>query len=147
MPKAPPATVTSISLRLSLPAKELSPNSREPWYVKAPVIAAARQGAKVEALNVKRASGLVEPLAAPVTMDLLFILKDGRRHDLDNLLASFKHHLDGLVDAGLLADDSAKVLRLGSLVARKQEPLEPACVRVTLTGAQPTSAQASGGGE
>ncbi|MFH1141265.1 MAG: hypothetical protein V1724_06330 [Chloroflexota bacterium] len=36
--------------------------------------------------------------------------KDRRRRDLDNLLASMKPALDGLVAAGVLEDDSAQAL-------------------------------------
>ena len=125
-----------VRLRLPLPPKELSPNARIHWAQKARAAADYRLAAKVEGLNAKRASGLVVPLVTPVSMGLLFILKDKRRHDLDNLLASIKSGLDGLVDAGLLADDTAAVLRIDSLEARPQEPLEPACVHVTLTAAQ-----------
>jgi Holliday junction resolvase RusA-like endonuclease len=38
---------------------------------------------------------------------ITFIAKDKRRRDIDNLFASMKAYIDGLVLAGVIADDSA----------------------------------------
>jgi Holliday junction resolvase RusA-like endonuclease len=53
-------------------------------------------------------------LKPPVTADVTFVVPDRRRRDMDNLLAMLKPAWDGLVDAGLLVDDSAEMLRLGA---------------------------------
>lgn len=50
-------------------------------------------------------------LLSPVLATTTFHVTDKRRRDLDNLMASIKPLWDGLVDAGILADDSAKHLR------------------------------------
>jgi Holliday junction resolvase RusA-like endonuclease len=46
-----------------------------------------------------------------VEISVAFGVKDNRRRDLDNLIASVKPLLDGLVDAGLIVDDSIAVIR------------------------------------
>ena len=51
-----------------------------------------------------------KPMAA-VHIGFTFILPDNRRRDPDNLLANAKPWIDALVDAGLILDDSAAVLR------------------------------------
>ena len=49
------------------------------------------------------------PLAR-ATLDVVHVVRDRRRRDIDNLAGATKSSLDGMVDAGLLADDSATVL-------------------------------------
>jgi Holliday junction resolvase RusA-like endonuclease len=39
-----------------------------------------------------------------------FVVPDKRRRDLDNLVSSVKPQMDGIVDAGILRDDSLEVL-------------------------------------
>ena len=52
------------------------------------------------------------PLPTPVSATVTFWMPDRRRRDLDNLLAAMKPAWDGLVDAGLLADDNADQLSI-----------------------------------
>ncbi|GAI20459.1 unnamed protein product, partial [marine sediment metagenome] len=59
-------------------------------------------------------------------LDLTFIFPQQRRRDRDNLLASFKPGLDGIVDSGLLLDDDAEHLVIGKvdpLVDPERSPL------------------------
>lgn len=51
-----------------------------------------------------------QPLAA-CTMHVEFVVPDRRRRDLDNLIASTKPLTDGIVEAGVLVDDSTDVIR------------------------------------
>lgn len=46
-----------------------------------------------------------------VVISIAFGVPDRRRRDLDNLIASTKPLIDGLVDAGLIVDDSISVIR------------------------------------
>ena len=50
-----------------------------------------------------RAAGL-KPITRPVTIKFTWICKD-RRKDKDNVRVAAKYILDGLVEAGILADD------------------------------------------
>lgn len=51
-----------------------------------------------------------QPLAR-ADLIVTFVLPDRRRHDWDNLCSTVKPQLDGIVDAGILLDDSIEVLR------------------------------------
>lgn len=46
---------------------------------------------------------------------------DNRRHDVDNTLASMKHVIDGIVDSGLLEDDSMDYV-IPIITADRQKP-------------------------
>ena len=92
-----------------LPSRVLSPNGRVHWRTKY----AAAQSMKNDVMALVMEQG--RP-ASPFPKALLTIrweAKDNRRRDLDNLLASMKPALDGLVAAGVLEDDSAMRLRVG----------------------------------
>ena len=91
-----------------VPAK-LRPNARMHW------------GAKMRATKKWRARGYQEgkirrlssgPLdLARITFE--FHYKVRRNRDIDNLILTMKPFVDGLVDAGLLIDDSSEHLRHG----------------------------------
>ena len=59
---------------------------------------------------------------------ITFVLKGKRRRDIDNLFASIKPGIDGIVDAGLLPDDD---VRSWSPTLRYEQGDKPA-VRVEL---------------
>jgi Holliday junction resolvase RusA-like endonuclease len=72
---------------------------------------------------------LAWPLRFAMTVTL--VTKNNRRRDLDNLLTGCKPLIDGLVDAGLLVDDSSRFLRRITV----QREVDPGCephVRVKL---------------
>ncbi|MDD5095559.1 MAG: endodeoxyribonuclease RusA [Dehalococcoidia bacterium] len=88
----------------SLPPKACSPNARVHWAEKAKQ---AKRYRELSFLSAKSAmNGWIAPEKALV--QLTFIIPDHRRRDIDNLVASFKSGLDGLVDAGVIRDDSGK---------------------------------------
>ena len=85
-----------------LPDKLLSPNSRAHWSKKL--------DAKNQAINdvialVKEQGWNQKPLERAV-IRIAWGMPDKRARDLDNLLSSCKAHLDGLVHAGVIVDDS-----------------------------------------
>ena len=102
-----------ITISLPFPPRELSPNSRAPWRAKAQETAAYRRqaGWLARMAMVAKEPGTF-PLTPPVTATVTFTLKNRRRRDLDNLLASIKAVWDGIVDAGLLKDDDAFSLHI-----------------------------------
>ena len=103
-----------ITITLPFPPAELSPNSRKHWRVKAEAVKSYRYECKVLAMQAGRTHPTLRPwtddfpLKAPVNATVTFILKGKRRRDIDNLFASIKAGIDGLVDAGLLPDDDVK---------------------------------------
>ena len=88
------------ALHLPLPPKELSPNARIHWAKKA----AATYEYRSQCGWIARVAGL--KFRGPVRIEYLFRFCDRRRRDLDNLIKSMKPALDGLRDAGVIAEDS-----------------------------------------
>lgn len=106
---AAPTTATrkprSVTIRLPLPSRELSPNGRFHWRSSARAKKFARLTAKyaTEAqAGFARAGGEM----AKATCEARFYFKQDRRRDRDNLLASLKAYFDGVADAGLVRNDS-----------------------------------------
>lgn len=89
-----------VFVTLPLPAKELSPNARVHWRVKAKHTKAAREQAHAMARSFNR------PMWKAATVKCVFTFGDTRRRDKDNLLASMKAYFDGLADAGVVENDS-----------------------------------------
>lgn len=88
----------------SLPPKEFSPNSRVHYHVRhaAGVVAQDEVIARVSAYGYKHGA-----LDNPV-VDVRWGLPDKRTRDWDNLIASTKPFIDGLVRAGVLKGDSVR---------------------------------------
>lgn len=123
----------SLTITLPFPPPELSPNSRCGWRTKASYVQAYRHECKVLALQTARnlepgQYDLTERLEGTIT----FVVKGKRRRDWDNLFASFKAGIDGIVDAGLLPDDD---VRSWSPTLRYEQGAAP-CVRVELRSGQ-----------
>lgn len=87
---------------LPLPPRELSPNSRSHWRVKARHVKEYRHRARYETAFLLSKK---PPLDA-VRIEARFFFRDKRRRDRDNLLASLKSAFDGIADAGLVRNDS-----------------------------------------
>jgi len=92
---------------LGLPPEECSPNARVHWTVRHLATTKARLNAGWQAIADKP-DGWEAPERA--TLQYTFIVPNKRRRDADNFLARAKPFLDGLVDAGILKDDSAECL-------------------------------------
>jgi crossover junction endodeoxyribonuclease RusA len=87
----------SIELVLGWPSRKLSPNSRTHWRAKAPLQQAAHMEGWAETRKWLETHRPVFAETFPVT--LIFCPPDRRPRDLDNLVASCKHNLDGIADA------------------------------------------------
>jgi len=97
----------AVMLRIELPGlppKELSPNARVHWRKKADETKLYRCDTGWRAIFAKDGKDWLAPDMAKV--DVTFVVPDKRRRDKTNLAASFKAALDGLVDAGVIKDDS-----------------------------------------
>ena len=90
-----------------LPDPALNPNKRLHFYK----VAAAKRNAKVEIMW--RAIEQVKKPYYPFKkahIIITWVAKDNRRRDVDNLFASMKPYIDGLVAYGILTDDSADLI-------------------------------------
>lgn len=108
------AVVEVITIRLPWPKPPMMANHRYPhWAVKGKATKAVRQATALSARHVMRHIDWDtdwQPLAEPVTVELVWTVKDKRRRDSDGPEPTKKACLDGLVDAGLLSDDKSTVV-------------------------------------
>jgi crossover junction endodeoxyribonuclease RusA len=92
---------------LPWPPSILSPNARVHWAKKSKVAKAY----KTACWALTKEAKLVAPAEGPIDLDIEFVPPDRRGRDLDNMLASIKHGLDGVALA-LSVDDRRFRLRL-----------------------------------
>ena len=105
-------TDTAHDLRLSVlvplgEVRALARNSRGHWSARAKATESVRSNAHWRAKEVM-AGRPGFPIRERVEVDIGMRVADRRRRDPDNTSGPGKPILDGLVDAGLLADDSAE---------------------------------------
>ena len=86
-----------------LPDPDLSPNKRLHYMG----LYKAKAAAKQEAAALVLAQGKPAHPYERAHITITWIAKDRRRRDVDNLFASCKAYIDGLVAVGLLEDDDA----------------------------------------
>jgi crossover junction endodeoxyribonuclease RusA len=91
-------------IELPWPASCLSPNARSHWRKVGEAKKSARTLAKFVALDAINRSNWPKNVTAAMTR-ITFIAKDERKRDGDNHLAMCKAYLDGLADAGVIAND------------------------------------------
>ena len=87
-----------------LPDRDLNPNKRLHHMQ----LYRAKRQAKDEAMALVLEQGRPGTPYEAAHITITWVAKDKRRRDPDNLFASMKPYIDGLVDAELIADDSAK---------------------------------------
>ena len=86
-----------------LPDRDLSPNKRLHYMTLAQVKNIAKEETYLRVLEQGRPRVPMDKTHITIT----WVAKDKRRRDIDNLFASMKSSIDGLVASGLIADDSA----------------------------------------
>ena len=109
----------ALVFEVSLPYRELSSNgSHGHWSEVARVRRLYREEARISALAAMREQGWEHK--GPVRVHLLFCTRGGRGvqryqpRDVANAIAAAKPLFDGLVDAGIVPDDSQQHLDVGS---------------------------------
>jgi len=85
-----------------LPHKNLSPNARLHHMM----LYKAKREAKEEAFVIAKRQGVPVKPYHRVHITITYVSKDKRRRDMDNLMASTKAYIDGIVAANVLEDDS-----------------------------------------
>ncbi len=92
----------TITIKLPLPDKSLSPNARVHWSKKQKGV--ERLFAKLTAMNA------MYPYDGPkwkrASVQCVFTFKDRRSRDKDNYLAMMKSDFDGFADAEIITNDS-----------------------------------------
>ena len=100
----PRRVVSNMRIELGhLPDPDLNPNKRL-HYMKLHV---AKRKAKDVAMGLVLEQGRPATPYAKAHITVTWVAKDKRKRDVDNLFASMKPYIDGLVEADLIADDSA----------------------------------------
>ena len=101
----PRPVLAELRLELPLPYKSLSPNARCHWAAKAKAVRTARWETQIAA----RAEMILRPRDEfpwpSAIVQPTFFFKTAARRDRDNCAASLKAHIDGLADAGVVAND------------------------------------------
>jgi crossover junction endodeoxyribonuclease RusA len=129
-----------VTIILPLPPKALHPNARPHWRTKAKHTREYRSEA---VLGVRTSVwGNLRPKWGAAICQAIFYVKDARKRDRDNLLASLKSAFDGLADAGLIADDSGLTHLPVMVMVDKANPR----VELHVTEAPIIAAQPKGGG-
>lgn len=96
----------ALTFQLPMPDSRLSPNSRNHWAVKSKVVKASRLAAAEEARRVLSDNQMEPPRWEKASMGVvLFLGPRNKQPDPDNLIASLKPYIDGLADAGIVAND------------------------------------------
>jgi Holliday junction resolvase RusA-like endonuclease len=96
------STITSITITLPLPPAEMYPNARKHWRAKMKPKKQQRNSAYAAAMDALESE--LPPRWKLAECQATFYLE--RRRDGDNLAAWLKATMDGLQDAGIVANDS-----------------------------------------
>lgn len=110
-----------LEITLPFPPRELSPNSRDGWWLKSRVARQYREDCAWLAVEARNKAGITRSLPTPVTASVVFVVKDRRKRDSDNLLASFKAGIDGIVNSGLLIGDDHERFKIASVTVEVLE--------------------------
>lgn len=89
-----------LRIELPLPPKELSPNARVHYQVRARATREAKEQVYVAVLEQGRQKQFDH-----ATVTVIFVVPNRRRRDKGNLISSAKAYLDGLVEMGVIPDD------------------------------------------
>jgi len=108
--------LTILTIQLNhLPNPELSPNRLRSlhWSKRSKLMRMARE--EVGWLAKSQWGDKKPMMRAKISYE--FLIKDRRKHDLDNLLAACKPYTDGLIDAGIIFYDDTAHLEYGLIRA------------------------------
>jgi hypothetical protein len=110
-----------ITVKLMLPPAALSSNSRAHWSARAEATRWYRNAAMIALRAACKKVRRANHVRLHVSYDITKSLDPGYRpRDIMNGMSALKPAVDGLVDAGLVKDDSWKHLSWGSLEITKQ---------------------------
>lgn len=96
--------IESITITLPMPPSAVRPNGRAHWIAKARANKRCRALAK--ALCNEALGGMPSPRWGKATMLIDARFRTSRSMDPDNLIGSIKAYVDGIQDAGIVANDN-----------------------------------------
>lgn len=96
---------------LPYPSSKLNAHNKGHWRNKSAVVKQYRTTAKLAASEHSTKSPIEQ-----ATISYRFFVPDNRRRDAANLIQMVKPGIDGIVDAGLIADDCWQKLTIGLVV-------------------------------
>lgn len=107
---------------LAIPTCDLltSNQARVHWATRARRVKNIRASAQAAARMVSKPWFEGMPCSAPVTAEVEVTWPDRRRRDAHNLQPTIKAAIDGIVDAGLLADDSDQHIKALTITATEK---------------------------
>jgi Holliday junction resolvase RusA-like endonuclease len=126
----------TVILQLPIPANCLRPNGRGSAFVRRQVVRFHRLAAIVDAHRALDDAGLLSNGRGPKWESATYKLRVFYPHqepDEDNIIASIKSYLDGIQDAGVIAND--KGLRIAGVTRQKCEDGMPR-VEIEITETQ-----------
>lgn len=97
------------------PRPLLSANDRMHWAEK------ARLTKLIRTMTTMLARSADIPATGHVTVRLVWVVRDNRRRDTDNTYPTFKAMCDGLVDAGIVPDDTPEFMTKLAPVIRLED--------------------------
>jgi hypothetical protein len=112
------------SVTIRIEGRPPTPNARRHWRQVSHDNRVWKEAALRSAQNIcNRIGGFGRPIQL-AAVDVVFVVPDHRPRDPDNLIASTKPLTDGLVAAGILANDTFAVLRELRYAERYEQGLE-----------------------
>lgn len=108
----------SWTIRLPYTTPPLTLNGRMHWATKARITREVR--GYVAGMAIYR-----KPNQQPIHVTLVYVPRDSRRRDRDNLVATLKPCIDGLVDAGIVPDDTPDFVSWEPPVIAEPDPKDP----------------------
>ena len=89
-----------------LPPREANPNANSHYFARSKV----RREQRDEMISYVLEQGTTDTPLEKAHITITWYAKDKRKRDVDNLLSAMKGSIDGLVEAGVIVDDSAQHL-------------------------------------
>jgi hypothetical protein len=122
----------TFTVTLPLPPLGASPNSRLHYYAKARAVKAARKVAWYWFKRAKPSDWNPVPLILSVVYHCPQCTVGYKPRDVQNAIAALKPAVDGMVDAGLIPDDSRKWLSWGEVTLSRRANGQPPGVHMTI---------------
>lgn len=100
----------TVKIIVEIPPAKLSQNARVHWHERARLTRIAKADGYAMTIVAMDEVGLIQPRWSKARMHTTFYWASNRRRDVDNANSRLKATIDGIVQAGLIADDSYEVL-------------------------------------
>lgn len=107
--------IDSLTITLPLPDPTLNGHAKGHWRAKRGPTRLAKEAAQLAAIAAL--GGRQSPNWPRAVLSIAVYYADNARRDVLNTVNALKAAIDGIVDAGILADDRWQVMRIGAIDA------------------------------